>query len=467
MADVNDKGFNLEGYGVSDNPVNNNPGNNPAPNGSLGFVSTTALHESGRTGVFLHGCKVYRIPDAPIKTQLPDTANNPTGVDLSYPDNDCTNYSTQFANPSNENFDSTLVPLDWIILHRFEVCQSADVEDGGEVGEKIMKEVRERFVLTDYNYSAASPYYASCCSTDEPFSLEVNKLYSGLKYLDGTTEQTVLKYKGMEYNPNMQVESILSYCDKTEVSDCEGSVIVLGGELGGKKWVNGKNRVTGKSNGTQSTIKAKEYSVSLNVESNISSANSLVPDVELSFSNTTVTGRCVSEQGYFDIPSGIETPLFEIELTETNDELFEVNPGASYIYDKDYRITNIQSIGVSDNVCQNLCDRKTVVEALIKVLTADIEELEAAKTKAEEQIKTTQEEIAEQNPPCDCTNPTTDACANLCKQLTDLIADLATIDEELEEKEAEYKTLNQEDAILAENVAATCPQGTCNPAAES
>jgi len=453
MADVNDdKGFNLEGYGVSDNP-----GNVSQPNGSLGFVSTTPLHEAGKTGVFLHGCKVYRIPDAPIKTQLADTVDNPTGVDLSYPSNDCSSYLWNKPNDQPEN---------WIILHRFEICQSEDADDDGDGGVKLKEDNGRRFVnLQDYNYSPNSPYYASCCSTDEPFSLEVNKLYSGLKYLDGTTEQAVLKYKGMEYNPNQNVQSILSYCDKTEVADCEGSVVVLGGELGGKKWVSGKKRVTGKSNGTQSTIEAAEYSVSLNVESNIVSATSLVSDVDVSFTNTTVTGRSVSEQGYFDIPSGIETPLFEIQLEGTNDDLFEVNPGSSYIYDKNYRITNLQSIGVNENVCQNLCDRKTVVEALMKQLQAEIEELEASKTKAEEQIKTTQQDIAEQDPPCDCANPTTDACANLCQQLTDLIADLETIEDQLEEKESEYKTLNSEDAVLGEDIAATCPGGTCNPAA--
>jgi len=446
-----------ESYDLNDGEtVDQNPGNNTIPNGSLGFVSTTALHEAGKTGVFLHGCKVYSIPNAPIKTQLSDTTNNPTGVDLSYPDNSCDNYTA-----TNTGFDNTRIPLGWIILHRFEICESADAEEGGEVGEKIVKEVRERFVLTDYNYSASSPYYASCCSTDEPFSLEVNKLYSGLKYLDGTTEQAVLKYKGMEYNPNMKVESILSYCTKTEVADCEGSVIVLGGKLGGKKWSGGKQRVTAESNGTQSTIQAKEYSVSLNVESNILSANSLVPDVELSFSNTTVTGTCVSEDGYFEIPQNIETPLFEIELTETNDELFEVNPGASYIYDKDYRITNIESIGVSNNVCQNLCDAQAVDTQMLAYVSEEIVSEEAKLAGMESALAKIQDEIKALEPLCDCAAPTGDECIKLCAEQTEAIEDINAQQEKVDALKIQEKELESNLKDLAEGIAANCPGGNC------
>jgi len=451
------------GNGNPESKVATNPsglleiGNNPIPDGSLGFVSTTPIHNlQTSSGVFLYGCKVYRIPDGPIKTQLPDTENNPTSEQISYPENLCNDYAV---------FPGTADPKNWIILHKFESCggDGPDVDDDMEKFKEMLN--KRRFAVSDGQpLSSKSLFYAECCESDDPFSLKVGDKYSGLKVSSTGFEYTQkFVYLGMEYNPNFNQDSLCTYCNVQEEDDCEESTVVLGGALTGRSWVDGKTRVTGKSNGTQSTVQAKEYSVNLVGESTIKSASSLVDDVQVTFSEKTVNGVCTSEDGYFEMDNN-ELQLFEVEFQDPNDELYEINPGGSYIMDNQNALLDLSSVGIIDNVCFNLCQRRDEIEIQLKQLTKEEEELTATRDKINEQIKGVQQDIAELDPPCDCANPSTDQCAALCEQLAAYIAALEVVESQLNEVKEQKDKIENEDAVLGEQIAANCPGG-CNPAA--
>ena len=115
-------------------------------------------------------------------------------------------------------------------------------------------------------------------------------------------------------------------------------------------------------------------------------------------------------------------------------------------------------------MCLNLCQRRDEIETQLKELIKEEEELTAARDKINEQIKTTQQDIAELDPPCDCANPSTDQCEALCSQLAALIAALETLESQLSKIKEEKDKIESEDAVLGEQIAANCPNG-CNPAA--
>jgi len=402
----------------------------PRPSGALGFVSTTPLHESGRTGVFVYNCKIYSIPPNPIKTQLEDTNDNPSSGELTYPSELCGDFSWEssvgysgpirISDPNNVDGLATA----WDICFSFKKTICNGEEEGGANNEAPDPEgfgigTGDGRFPDAISLGTESLIYVRCCGSPGPDGgyFEQGKIYEGFTSHLNTVDPVKYTYQGMVVNAPLNSLNQYFGCAATETT-CEGGN--TGGKIigvKGEKWVGGKSRVKGRT--ASGVAQVKEYTIQLLGETNIVTATSLVPDVDIAVSNSFVRG--IAKEGSSVNLSTVRTELFEVEFEDPNEDIDIINIGSSVFMETNGLIADIVNDGISTDICQNLCDSQIVDTNMLTYITEEIASEESKLKDLEDALAELQDEIKALDPLCDCASPTGDECIKLCTEQTETI----------------------------------------------